>query len=171
MKNYKVEDIMNLISDIEYGYMDKNNNIHYEIDNLFSNNYILESPNEVIKNKIGVCWDQVELERYYFLNTDLNIKTYFMVYYDNDKCPTHTFLQFYKNNKYYWFEHAFTKYIGIHEYANEKELLLDVKSKFIESINDYNDSNLVIYNYEKPNYHITVSEFYKHCESGIKIIL
>lgn len=125
------------------------------------------------KNKIGVCWDQVELERYYFKGNDWNIKTYFIFHYDNDKCPTHTFLNFEKERKYYWFEHSWEKFKGIHEYNSLKDLLVDVIEKFIkyELNNNYYKNNLCIYNYKKPRPHLNVLEFYKHCESGINISL
>ena len=156
------------MKDIEYGWIDKHNNKHNIVNEEYANNYILQSPNEVIKNKIGVCWDQVELERYYFKGNDWNIKSYFIVHYDNDKCPTHTFLTFEKNNKYYWFEHAWERFRGIHEYQTQKELLFDVKNKFIkyELNNNYEKNNLIIYNYKKPKYHLNTQEFYRHCESG-----
>ena len=165
---YNEFEIMNLMENIEYGWIDKNNNKYNVVDESYSDNYILQDPKEIIKNKIGVCWDQVELERYYFKGNDWNIKSYFIVHYDNDKCPTHTFLTFEKNNKYYWFEHAWERFRGIHEYQTQKELLFDVKNKFIkyELNNNYEKNNLIIYNYNKPNYHLNVQEFYRHCESG-----
>ena len=102
-----------------------------------------------------------------------NIKTYFIVHYDNNKCPTHTFLTFEKNNKYYWFEHAWEKFRGIHEYNTQKELLIDIKDKFIkyELNNNYIKENIILREYKKPKYHITVQEFYKHCENGTYIDL
>lgn len=170
---YNEFEIMNLMENIEYGWMDKTNNKHNIVDESYSDNYILQSPKEISKNKIGVCWDQVELERYYFKGNDWNIKTYFIVHYDNDKCPTHTFLTFEKNNKYYWFEHSWERFKGIHEYNSLKDLLIDVRNKFIkyELNNNYNKNNLCLYNYKKPKYHLSVLEFYKHCEAGINISL
>ena len=165
--NYYTEaDVMELMSDIEYGWVDKNNQKRMIADEAYSDNYLLQTPKEVIKNKIGVCWDQVELERYYFKGYD--IKTYFIVHYDGGKCPTHTFLIFKKNNQYYWFEHSWEKYKGIHGYDTLKELLIDVKSKFIktELHCDCVLDNLIIREYSKPKYHISVQEFYKHCENG-----
>lgn len=165
--NYYTEaDVMELMSDIEYGWVDKNNQKRMIADEAYSDNYLLQTPKEVIKNKIGVCWDQVELERYYFKGYD--IKTYFIVHYDGGKCPTHTFLTFKKNNQYYWFEHSWEKYRGIHKYDTLKELLIDVKSKFIktELHCDCVLDNLIIREYSKPKYHISVQEFYKHCENG-----
>jgi len=161
-------EIMALMENIKYGWVDKENNKYIDEYETFSDKYILQSPEDIIKNQIGVCWDQVELERYYFEKNNFNIKTYFLVHYDNDKCPTHTFLTFEKNDKYYWFEHAWEKFRGIHEYNSVKELLFDVRDKFIKyELNDnYNELGLVLHECKKPNYHISVQEFFNHCEYG-----
>lgn len=164
---YNEEEIMDLMKNVEYGWIDKEYNKYTEVDELYSKKYILSSPQDVIKTKAGVCWDQTELERYYFKNTNYNIKTYFLCYYDSDTCPTHSFLVYEKNNKYYWFEHSWGKYRGIHEFNSLNELLKDVKNKFIKSTLslDYNKDNLLLREYKKPKYHISVSDYYKHCES------
>ena len=168
---YNEFEIMDLMKNIEYGWVDKDNKKHVLVDETYSDNYILQTPNEIIKNKIGVCWDQVELERYYFKGNAWNIKTYFLVHYDGDKCPTHTFLTFEKNNKYYWFEHSWERFRGIHEYKSLKELLFDIRNKFIkyELDNDYVVENLVWNKKKKPKYHISVQEFYNHCDYGTYI--
>lgn len=165
---YSENEVMDLMNGIEYGWLAKDNKIHNNDGETFSSNYILQNPKEVIMNKVGVCWDQVELERYYFKSNPWNIKTYFIVHYDNDKCPTHTFLTYEKQHKYYWFEHAWEKFRGIHEYVSLKELLLDVRDKFIkyELDNKYIKNNLVLHEYKKPKYHISTKEFYNHCDYG-----
>lgn len=168
---YEENEIMNMMSEIEYGWLDKNNKVNIQTYDNFADNYILQTPNQVIDNKIGVCWDQVELERFYFKNSNLNIETYFLCHYDNDKCPTHTFLTFKKNNRYYWFEHSWKKFRGIHEYSSLRDLLQDVISKFIsdEKIITYNSCDLCLYKYEQPRFGMTVKEFYNHCENSINI--
>lgn len=168
-----INNIMNTLEKINYGYKDNNNKIHNNVDELFSDTYTLQKPEETLKNRVGVCWDQVELERNLFEKENINIDTYFIVHYDNDKCPTHTFLIFQNNNKYYWFEHSWSKFKGIHEYNTELEALKDIKEKFIkyELNNNYNPMNLCIYKYIKPEYGITCLEFYKHCEKGKNIII
>ena len=175
MKMNKINEyeIMSFMQNIEYGWMDKNNNKHLIVDETYSDNYLLQSPHEVIQNKVGVCWDQVELERYYFKDSFMNIKTYFLVHYDKDQCPTHTFLTLKKDNKYYWFEHSWKKFRGIHEYKTLSELLLDVRDKFItyELNHKYISNNLMLYEYEKPKSNISSQEFFKHCELGIYIDL
>ncbi len=164
---YNELEIMELMKNIEYGFVDKERNKYKVVDDKYQNNYILQSPNEVIKNKIGLCLDQVELERYYFKSSDLNIKTYFIVYDDN-MYKAHTFLTFEKNNKYYWFEHSWGKFMGIHEYISLKELLLDIKLKFIryELDNNYNKEKFTLYEYKRPKYHVSLKEFCNHCSSG-----
>lgn len=166
---YDEFEIMDLMNNIQYGWLDKYNNKHNIVDETYSDNYILEYPTEVIKNKVGVCWDQVELERYYF---KYKTKTYFIVHYENE-CPTHTFLIFEKNNKYYWFEHSWKVFRGIHEYKYLDELLIDIKNKFIkyELNNKYDINKLKIFEYKKPKYNINVQDFYSHCENGIEIDL
>ncbi len=163
--------IMTLMNDIQYGYLDKDNIKHLYIDDFFSSMYKLQSPFEILENKIGVCWDQVELQRYYFEKENILCKTYFIVYYDNDKCPTHTFLVYKNNDFYYWFEHSWEKYRGIHKYSSLDELLTNVRKRFIkeELPSNFNNKNLCLYDYKKPNYGISCMEFYKHCEMSTNI--
>ena len=169
---YNELEVMELMKDIKYGWIDKDNNKYIDDFELFSEKYILQSPTDVIKNKVGVCWDQVELERYYFKPNAWNIKTFFLVHYDGDKCPTHTFLTFEKDNKHYWFEHSWEIFRGIHEYNTEKELLLDIKNKFIKNdLNNYIPEHLDLHQYKKPKYHISVQDFFNHCDSGKHIDL
>ena len=168
-----MNNIMLLMEEIEYGYKDVNNKYHNSVDNNFSDDYRLESPDEIKESKLGICWDQVEYERYLFDKQNIKNNTYFIVHYDNDKCPTHTFLIYEDNNKYYWFEHSWEKFRGIHEYNSEEEALKDIKEKFIkyELNNNYINNNLYIYKYDKPEYGLSVIEFYKHCEKGENIII
>ena len=135
---YNEFEIMDLMNNIEYGYVDKEGRKYTKEFDDFADLYILQTPKEIEKSKVGVCWDQVELERYYFKGNDWNIKTYFLVYYDGDKCPTHTFLTFEKNNKYYWFEHSWERFRGIHEYESLKKELaerIDEATAAIEKLN------------------------------------
>lgn len=162
---YNELEIMGLMDNIKYGFVGKDKN-KYVDNNLFNKLYYLPTPKEIIKNKVGICWDQVELERYYFKNHDLDIQTYFIIYNDNALCPTHTFLTYKKNNKFYWFEHAYEKYKGIHEYCSLKVLLKDVKNKFLNDIPNNKIENIEIYNYGKPSKYVNCMEFIDFCKNG-----
>lgn len=171
---YDEFEIMDQMEKIRYGWVDKSGKIHEGVDANLNDDYRLQNPKEVMKSEVGTCWDQVELERFYFHGH--TIKTYFLAYYDNKNCPTHTFLTFEKQGKYYWFEHSYKKYRGIHEYNSEKELLIDVRSKFmkdeLERLNSKFDKyQLVLREYRKPKSHLTIEEFYKHCEKNMYIDL
>ena len=164
--------IMEILKFIKYGWIDKEGNKYLGSSGDFINDYILETPEEVEKNKIGLCWDQVELARYYLEKDNIKVKTYFIIYY-NDICPTHTFLVYFKHGKYYWVEHAWERFSGIHEYKSLNELILDVKNKYIEyELNeDFDNDKLEIYEYQKPKSHLSVQEFVDYCTSFDRIIL
>lgn len=173
MKN-KIQLVLNQLNDIEYGFVDSNKNIYPDSlkdwSSNFSELYRLQSPEELIKNKYGVCWDQVELERFYLAKKNIESKSYFIIAYDNKQEPTHTFIVV-KADKYYWLEHSWEPYRGVHEYNSLNELLIDVKIKFEESLKKQNvrDYKIAIYEYDKPNYHLSCVAFMKHCENGLKI--
>jgi predicted acetyltransferase len=158
------EKLYKLMKDINYGWVDKDNNKYDDVNKTFAEKYILQSPNQVLENKIGICWDQVELERFFFEKFNLKYQSFFIVYYNNMDCPTHTFITFERNNKFYWFEHSWEKYRGIHEYDEFDNLIIDIKNKFIIDIKNIDMNNLCLFKYIKPKYHISCIEFYKHCE-------
>ena len=171
----KVNKIMDILNTIEYGYKDENGkNIIYDSkkwDNEFSTFYKLLTPDELLKTRCGVCWDQVELERKLFNNNNIENKTYFIYIKDGDMLPSHTFLTFEFDNKHYWFEHSWNNYKGIHKYETESELLNSIKELFLKEHNiTTNNSKLYIYEYNVPKYHITCDEFYKYIETQ-KIVI
>ena len=166
---YTEEEIMEIMAQIQYGWIDKKKKPHKNDFNNIDNLYLLATPKETLKNKLGLCWDQVELERYLFQGY-LNVKTYAIIYSANNTITTHTFLTFQKENKYYWFEHAWDKYKGIHEYASLESLLLDVKEKFTFN-KEYNKENLSLYGYKKPKAHLNEQELWEHYKQGTKITL
>ena len=171
----ELEKILRKLDNIKYGFVFNNKNIYPEESNNwnpnFSKLYHLQSPQELIKNKYGVCWDQVELERFYLSEKKLESKSFFIIAYDNNQEPTHTFIVV-KSDKYYWLEHSWEPYRGIFEYESLNDLLIDVKNKFEKSIQKNNIKNyeLAIYEYDKPKYNINCLEFIEHCEKGTKII-
>ena len=125
-----VMDLMNLLDDIEYGWMDIDKNRYINTEKGFKKKYVLQKPEDVMENKVGNCYDQVELERLVFKDLGLKFNTYFMIYYDAKKLYTHTFVVYEEKEKFYWFEHAWELNKGVHEYLSLYDLLKDVKEKF-----------------------------------------
>lgn len=161
--------LLAFMDNIKYGWISKKDNHIKNGDENFYDEYFLQSPSQLLDTKHGLCWDQVELERDWFLKNKYQIKTFFMwfeVDYEN-KYPTHTFLVYKKENKYYWFEHSFYDYKGIHEYNSYELLIEDVKQKQL----DYSIKNNVvekmgyslikIYEYGIPKNGSNVNEYIK----------
>lgn len=172
----KVTKIIDSLNDIEYGFKDKDgiNLINSEKwDTNFSSFYYLLSPEELLRSKCGVCWDQVELERRLFNDSGISCNTYFIYIDDKKELLSHAFLTFQLNNKYYWFEHSWHDMGGIHEYDSLEALLSDVKIKFIDSRKNEIDSSLgydtYIYKYNRPKYHISYDEFYDYIKTQERI--
>lgn len=168
----QITDIYEIINNIEYGWVDKNGENHIKLEPaLFYGNYQLQTPTELLESKIGVCWDQVELERYYLEKINIIHHAYDIIYVNKNNMPNHTFLVYEENNSYFWFEHAWDKYKGIHKYNSLKELLNDVKEKFIvdELKNNCDINYLNIFEYDKLKVHSGCEECYSQFTSGKNI--
>ncbi len=136
-----------MTKNIRYGFISNDGNVY---DNPQSEEWelnwydkgIVQNYVSILKTGIGTCWDQVELERKWFLNHNYRFKTYYL-FFENDKpLPTHTFLVYEVNSKYYWFENAFESERGIHEFNNLENLLNIVKEKQFKYAMNYSEANL-----------------------------
>lgn len=154
------------MAQIDYGWVDKNGGRHEQLAG-FSDNYALQLPDELRQSKLGVCWDQVELERELFAEQGAKAQTFFIVYYDGDRCPTHTFAVV-NDGQYVWYEHAWAKHAGWHEFATLEDALRDVRAKFIamELNGEFDPDRLCIYEYSAPTEKLSCLDFYHHCEAG-----
>ena len=165
-----INEVDEKMSQIEYGWVDKSETRHTDMGH-FSEQYMLQTPDQLLESRLGVCWDQVELQRKLFDDSGVATRSFFIVHYDGGKCPTHTFTIFEHDGKTFWYEHAWEIWRGLHEYANFKAAISDIREKFIENMLDgkYDPQNLVIYEYDAPMKNLSCLEFYKHCEKGKQI--
>ncbi|MDE5888745.1 MAG: hypothetical protein K2H20_01870, partial [Bacilli bacterium] len=94
-------------------------------------------------------------------------------YEDGIDDESHTFLTYKEKEKYYWFEHAWMNFKGIHEYDTMNELVKDVKEKFMSMLGKdcFLENCLHCYIYDKPKESFTVERFYEHCENGVEVKL
>lgn len=147
---------------IEYGYVGRENNKVYSsgdvnFDNDFDNEYFLQTPEQLLISKHGVCWDQAELERSWFSKKEYESKVYFLMFAKEElnNLPTHTFLVYKNNDKFYWFENSWSSQKGIHEYGDLEALIKDAKSKHFD--------------YAKKNYGTAADDFkdIKICEYDV----
>ncbi len=160
---------------ITYGFVGKNGKRYTD---RFSDDWndwydecFVQSGEEVLNSRIGTCWDQVELERLWFEQKGFIIHTFFMLFEVNkeNEYPTHTFLIYENDSKFYWFENSFESERGIHEFSSLDDAVERVKSKQIEytrinydNVTDDNMNSLVVYEYSKPGRNLNVDEYLNH---------
>ncbi len=148
-----------------YGFVKKSNNkiitraIEKDWSDIWLKEYFLQKPQELIKNKCGVCWDFVEFEEEWFKNNGYEIKKFYMavVKEGGSNLPTHTFLAYLDKTNWYWFEYSWGNEVGIHEYDSLEDLIKDANKKHIKSILEKGASledieNHKVYEYKKVNF-------------------
>lgn len=168
-------------NNIIYGFVGKSGRKYIDQDEQWQKDWFSEctvqSGDEILRTKCGTCWDQVELERKWFTDHKYEFKTIFSIF-EMDKpnnYPTHTFLAFKGDNKWYWLEHSFGSYNGIHEFSSLSELVDDVNSKQLKCAIDNGiatakDKKLIKnYTYDRPKTGLGVIEYLKHATSGKKL--
>ena len=121
-------DLNKILNSYKYGYV-----IHgkpYEGDDF--SKYTTLSPEQFAKYKIGVCWDYVAYEYWYF-------KKYFkypvQLYYiegDNGN-KSHTWLTYTDNGSVYAFESSWKSYQGIHKFKDVNDMSITYSSKFAKT--------------------------------------
>ena len=171
------KDLLEYMSkNITYGFIGKSKK-RYEGLKEGLDEYIVQSAEEVLESNIGTCWDQVELERDWFSNHNYIFKTLFLgfnVDYENTY-PTHTFLLYENDNKWYWFENAWEDERGIHEFNSFNDALNHVKDQhFLYAQKRYKlDSSLKekleCYDYDRPKPDLEAMDYVDHVTNGRKI--
>lgn len=174
-------DYMN--NNIQYGFVDDKGKIYNssnekEFQNGCRTKWRLTNPKRLLKVKYGHCWDQVELERFYFKEHNYNFKTiyiWFELPYDNNY-STHTYLVYEENEKWHYFEHADFTNKGIYSFDTYEDAINFQSQKFIEankkkkSIERKELDAIRIYEYDTPKYNCNMNEFINHIlETGKEI--
>lgn len=132
--------------------------------------YKLRKGENFIKSGYGVCWDFCEFERDFFVNTGIKHECYFIVNFliRVQGGPTHTFLIYEQNGKWFWFEYAWFNYRGIWQYNSREDALCDIVNKFINlNAQQYNHTEL--YKTKSAKAGLNTFTFCEHCFNGEKI--
>ncbi len=160
-------DVTKVLEDINVGYVDKDGNKYLSFNDNFKDIYSLQGTREILNTKIGLSFDQVELERELLSKLNIDLRTYF-IYYPSTG-DSHSFLIYKDNGKYYWFEHAWLKYKGIHEYDNKNDLLVDVIGKFVNIIPNGDVNKIKLYLFDKPRKGINYTRYMSNAINGKNI--
>lgn len=113
-----------LDNNIQYGVIDKNGNKLFDSNSerfqqTCFEDWILRSPEQIISNQVGHCYDQVEIERYWFKLNNYEFKTFWISAYQpgiENSGFSHTYLVYKNGSKWHLFEHADYSNKGIFEF-------------------------------------------------------
>ena len=102
---YGTNDFFNFIRNIDYGYMDVKGKIHRispndDYSKQGGDPYVFSSPDQVVANNCGWCWDVAELIRLWCQTNNVEYKYIFFEYLSNDFHKTHTQVFAKRNNKW-----------------------------------------------------------------------
>ena len=158
--------ILDNISDIKIGFSDRKGNLYHNIKQNFNEVFYLRKPEDILSSRIGLCFEQVELERFLLSKYDLKLRTYFLLYQESNLGSSHAFVIYKDNEKYYWLENAWLKYRGIHEYKTKEEAYLDIAYKFGKTIPNFKRDKLKLYEFEKPRYGISYEKYKNNAFNG-----
>lgn len=153
-----------ILKNINYGikgYLAKETNDHLD-------KWKLNTELELLNNPYGLCFDYVELERYWFQKHNFEHQTifiYFALEYENEY-STHSTLIYKQNNKWYHFEVANHNNQGIHEFNTYQDTVSYIINEFIkynQTLNNYLDKDLInkikLFTYPKPDNNLNFSEY------------
>lgn len=157
---------------IRYGYVSKYNGKVYTRKNTaaldYRNNllysYYLQEPNELINSGYGICYDQVELERKWFIENNYLVKTYFSTYHN------HAFLLYFDKDRlnFNLFERALPKFNGIYS-SNSLEDTLSMYKEMQYSSN-CNLNVIKLYEYENIPFGTSFLKFIDTAKNQGKVI-
>ena len=121
------EELMQYMNEnIEYGWVDKDGNVHVKELKGLRENYRISSIDEMIEKGVGTCIEQANMIKTFFDRIGLESKIFCHRSYeteDNFDREVHMHcLVFYKDgDKWYHFEHSNQGERGIHEYNSYEE--------------------------------------------------
>lgn len=159
-----------------YGYIDKSNHAHLKFDSNWFNNYTLQIKDDMLKSKIGCCFDAVEFARNWFLLHNYKIKTVFeMVRLDYvNNYPMHTFLVYQNKNLWYYFEWADEENSGIYQFLTLDESLdfsykLYLKHLINMGITNEEKEKIIRTIYSEPKKRYNAKSYIIFVQSGISL--
>ena len=151
-------------------YENWNSDVNSEFQIACQTKYSLCDAKRYLQYGYGTCWDQVELERDWFINNDYECKTFFIwfCFSTSNNYVTHTYLVYKdkKTEKYCYFEHSDDANKGIKEFDSYKDAILYQMEKHIDCnrtvgnlINEDRLSHLQVYEFEIKKYGCSQYEY------------
>ena len=178
------EELMTYLNEnFDYGVIDNKGNKFFdsntdEFQFVCNNDWKLRSVDQMLNDKIGHCYDQVEIERKWFESNGYKIKTFWSCAYQENienSGFSHTYLLYKSGNYWYLFEHADYYNRGIHKFKTIKEAArwqINNQIKFAESCVPPQDKySYCIKEYPLPPLNLNMQEYIDFVDKSKDFVL
>ena len=135
VKNNRFEDLKTpedlylfIDNNIEFGWIDRFNNKHYNNLKDLRKNYLIASVEDVLKYHLGLCIEQVKLAKYFFDINNIENRVYCARIFEdreylNKDIKLHCFILYKLDGYWYYIENANSNKKGIYKFNSIKEAL------------------------------------------------
>lgn len=158
-------------SNIKYGFVSSIDNKAYRrkelnndelYDEILFKSYFLQTPKQLLENKCGLCYDQVEFAKRWFINHGYEVMTYYSDY------KNHVILIYKDKDTYNLFERT----IPLHNSIYRGKTLQDVLNIYKNMQFENKDVDTIkLYRYDEVNYGIGFWPFIDELKKGSEIIV
>ena len=169
----KLNEILNSIHDINYGWVDKDGIKHTQAKkNFFLEFYRLMPVEDTLKYRVATCFEMAALVKHYIDLENIPGDNYIVMYNTDEKIARHATCVAYLNDAYYLLENSWILENPVRKFDTLNELLLFMIWRFpkmykIEPL----ETNLIeVYKYTSPEAKLSYKEFIDYVkENGEKI--
>lgn len=165
----KINDILKKMESISYGWVDDYNVVHhYSKRGFFLDNYKFMSIDKILDKKVGTCFEQTSLVKYYLDQEGIENHTYIIIYNDPDKIARHTACIAHDNGKYYLMESAWLVNNDKTVSSSIEEILESIVRRYpkMYKIDAFNKDLIEIYEYTNPLPGMSYQEFSDNARKG-----
>jgi len=172
-----------LDQNFEYGVIDNNGNKHCDSNSdefqiVCNTQWKLRTVDEMLKDGVGHCYDQVEIEREWFTKNGFTIKTFWVSAYQEgvkNSGFSHTYLVYQDNGVWKLFEHADFSNKGIHAFKSVNDAIKwqsKCQIKFAEScVKPLKKYTTCIKEYMKPPTNVNMQEYLQFINNSKDYVL
>lgn len=173
------EELMSYLDqNFKYGVIDNKGNEYYDsssddFQKICDTQWKMRSVEEMLREGVGHCYDQVEIEREWFTMMGFEIKTFWISAYQEEienSGFSHTYLVYKDGEIWKLFEHSDFSNRGIYSFKNVKDAVKwqsDHQIKFAEScIKPLKKYEVCIKEYCKPSLYINMQDFLQFIDNS-----
>ena len=158
--NEVLNNILNEAKQISYGFVTSDGMVHKNAKRqYYLDNYRLMSIDDIIKYKVGTCYEQTEYVAYLLDMNNISYKKYNIIYDVEGKIARHTFCVVENNKKYILMESGWL--FQDNEFDTLEDLLVSVVKRYprMYKIEGFDIDIIEIYEYDSVTYGCTFDEF------------